>query len=230
MLHATTLLGDNTVPILHGLVSSLQAEGLEVSFDKELPADEREAAARSGQMDVVFACGLLTVQMQRDGAPLQVVGAPLFPGEREPVYRSVVVVREGSDLRSVDDAMAGRLAVNEYGSWSGWRAWELHAAEHGHDAEEHPTHVLSGGHVHSMGLVRSGVADVAAIDSSIWNAAHDDERAGLVVIDETRDWPAPPLSVVDTMSPAHRAVLDRVIDAAPDWVRSDGSAHQIMLN
>jgi ABC-type phosphate/phosphonate transport system substrate-binding protein len=230
MLQATTLLGDNTVPILHDLLAALRSRGLDVNFDDELPADERESSARSGAMDLVFACGLLTVQMQRDGAPLEVVGVPLFPGEREPVYRSVVVVRQESPIRSVDAAMAGRLAVNEYGSWSGWRAWEHHVAEYGHHAEEHPTHVMSGGHVHSMSLVRSGVADVAAIDSSIWNAAADADRAGLVVIDETQDWPAPPLSIVATMSSEVRVVVAEVIGASNGWVPADGSAHQGMLD
>jgi len=230
MLQATTLLGDNTVPILRRLLDALRSRGVEVAFDNELPADERESAARAGRMDLVFACGLLTVKMQQDGAPLQVVGAPLFPGERKPVYRSVVVVREASAIRSIDQATTARLAVNEYGSWSGWRAWELHVAEHGHTAEEHPTHVLSGGHVHSMALVRSGMADVAAIDSSIWNAASDEDRAGLVVIDETRDWPAPPLSVVASMPDGLRAVVADELDAAPDWLPSDGSAHKVMLD
>ena len=61
MLQATTLLGDNTIPILRRLLDALRSHGVEVAFDNELPADERESAARAGRMDLVFACGLLTV-------------------------------------------------------------------------------------------------------------------------------------------------------------------------
>lgn len=45
---------------------------------------------------------------------VEIVAAPLFPGESMPVYRSVMVGRPGV------------MAVNEFGSWSGWRAYLEH--------------------------------------------------------------------------------------------------------
>jgi ABC-type phosphate/phosphonate transport system substrate-binding protein len=58
--------------------------------------------------------------------------------------------------------------------------------------------VLTGAHVASVDAVASGRADLASIDHSIWDwlLANEPERvSGLVVVDQTADWPAPPLSV-----------------------------------
>jgi ABC-type phosphate/phosphonate transport system substrate-binding protein len=216
-LRATTLLGANTVPILRDLLETIETTaGAAVAYDDEMPLDEREQLVRDGAVDLVFACGLLTAEMIRDGVPIQIVAAPIFPEESAAVYRSVIVARQDSAVGSVADGLSYRLAVNEYGSWSGWRAYERHLEALGRSADEHPTTVLSGGHARSVAAVRDGVADIAAIDSSIWRALPQEDRRGLVVIDTTKDWPAPPLSLHTGVPAAVRSAVDAILGNG-DW-------------
>jgi ABC-type phosphate/phosphonate transport system substrate-binding protein len=91
------------------------------------------------------------------------------------------------------------VAINEPASWSGHRALRRHVVPKWFADE-----MISGAHVASIDAVCSSAADCSAIDHSIW----DYERAlpgsaanQLVVIDQTRDWPAPPF------------VLSRAVDA-----------------
>jgi ABC-type phosphate/phosphonate transport system substrate-binding protein len=54
--------------------------------------------------------------------------------------------------------------------------------------------VLSGSHVASINAVVRGDADVAAIDDSVWSWLESrGQPQGLRVIDQTPEWPAPPL-------------------------------------
>ena len=185
-LHAATRLATNTIPILHEIITGLRADGFDIEVDQ---------TDSLGEPDLLFACGLLTVQMIDADAPYSIVAAPIFPGETEPVYRSVIIARSSS----TDEVMA----VNEYGSWSGW---------HGYLADGRPSPrdvVLTGAHVDSVAAVVAGDADFAAIDSSIWNdlVARDEVGEEIVVVGETRDYPAPPLSLHDRVCGAERAGL-----------------------
>ena len=195
-LRATTCLGENTVPILRDVVVRLAAAGVDIEFDELSDPGEREELFLSGGADLVWACGLLTAE-RIDEFDLEVVAAPVFAGEPGPVYHSVVVVSATSDARSVSDTFAGRLALNEYGSWSGYRGFERWLEEKSLSIDSYRTHVLTGSHRNSARSIVDGVADVAAIDHTVWNhlLAHEDWISGLRVVETTSDWPAPPFSV-----------------------------------
>ncbi|MDW3220271.1 MAG: PhnD/SsuA/transferrin family substrate-binding protein [Acidimicrobiales bacterium] len=189
------LLAENAVEFFTALRAFLETRGIEL---------EPTAATTP---DVVFACGLLTRERIAAGEPVVVVAAPVFPGETTAVYRSVVVSRTDgpADLAS---AQEGTLAVNEYGSWSGWHGYVDDLAGHGLPVPHR--RVVTGGHRASVGAVRHGDAAVAAIDSSLWRWLPGDERDGLRVIHETVDWPAPPLSV---RAGTDDAVVDSLVSA-----------------
>lgn len=207
-LRATTCLGENTVPILRDLVAGLVEVGVDIEFDEYAEPGEREELFLSGEADLVWACGLLTVE-RIDDLDLEVVAAPVFTGESAPVYRSVIVVSATSDARSVSDTFSGRLALNEYGSWSGYRGFERWLAENSLSIDSYRTHVLTGSHRNSARSIVDGVADVAAIDHTVWDhlIAGEDWVSGLRVLTLTTDWPAPPFSLRSGLVPDLAPIL-----------------------
>ncbi len=217
---AVTLLAENTDPLLADLCSHLARTGLDVVVADAADARERRELVENGEVDLVWACGLLTAELIDDGRALDVVAAPVFPGETEPVYRSLIVTRPGAGFRTLDDARAGRLAVNEYGSWSGWHAYVAHLRALGHSVDDHPTQVVSGSHVNSARALLDGAADVAALDSSLWShlLAHRPDLARIDVLDRTREWPAPPFSLAARLDEQDASGLRGAVLAA-DWIR-----------
>ena len=175
------LLAENAAEFLLGLQAGLRAHGIDLVVGPEGDATQ-----------VLFACGLLTREWIAAGRPFDVVAAPVFPGETGAVYRSVVITRDDgpADLAA---AQEGTLAVNEYGSWSGWHGYVDDLRHHGFAVPHR--RVVTGGHLASVAAVRDGRAHVAAIDSSLWRWLAPDDRPRLRVVHETADWPAPPFSV-----------------------------------
>lgn len=206
-LRLATLLGPNTIDDLHRLGAHLTGRELPATVVEVDATASVSDALTEGGIDVLWACGLLTAELVDDGAALDVVAAPVFRGETVAVYRSIIVTRAG------DSSPVRRLAVNEYGSWSGYRAL-YHDATVRADNRWHPDRmdeiVVTGSHVASASAVVDGRADVAAIDHSVWNwlaAVDPDAVRDLVVSDRTVDCPAPPLSVGSTAPAGDRRVL-----------------------
>lgn len=234
MLRATTCLGENTVPILRDLLTGLRAQGVDSTFDESLDFRSREAAFRAGEMDLVWACGLLTVETQGAGGMTEIFAAPVFAGEHEAVYRSAIVVRSDSNAASITDTMSERLAVNEYGSWSGYEGFVRWLASNGLAADSYPTTVLTGSHRNSAMAVADGTADVAAIDHTVFEllAAEEQWIADLRVLTYTHDWPAPPFSIrPGTLDPTtfmnagqNTSGLVEIVPASIDQYRHMGHA------
>jgi len=75
------------------------AEGANRLFDQWLDAVRRHGIEIEGEVgdgtnfdvDFVFACGLLTTVRIDQGRHVEVIAAPIFPGETKAVYRSVII-------------------------------------------------------------------------------------------------------------------------------------------
>jgi len=205
-LTATTCLGENTVPILRNLIEQLGKAGVTVHFDEDNGWAEREAGFRAGSVDLVWACGLLTAELVDVRSDYTVVGSPVFEQSGQAVYRSIIVVREDSTFATPSDLLRGRLAVNEYGSWSGYVGLGEWLASEDRSIDEFHVHVMTGSHALSLEALRDRVADVAAIDSTIWDDLGPAGRQGLRAFASTRSWPAPPFSLktelVEELTPA----------------------------
>ncbi|MEM7142535.1 MAG: PhnD/SsuA/transferrin family substrate-binding protein [Actinomycetota bacterium] len=204
-------LGENAIELFARIHVPLAERGVVVEL-----MNGGVEAPNAVDADVLFACGLLTREWIDDGRPFEIVAAPIFPGETSAVYRSVVVVRDDGPI-DLADAQTGTLAVNEYGSWSGWNGYVDDLRAHGLPVPSR--RVLTGGHRNSATTVREGLADVAAIDSSLWRWLPTEERAGLRIVHETQDWPAPPFSLRHgTPEAARTALLDlaNVVPASVD--------------
>lgn len=205
-LTATTCLGENTVPILRNLIEQLGKAGVAAHFEEDDGWAEREAAFRSGAVDLVWACGLLTAELIDVRSDYTVVGAPAFEESGQAVYRSIIVVRDDSTFATSGDLLHGRLAVNEYGSWSGYVGLGEWLASADGSIDDFHVHVMTGSHALSLEALRDRVADVASIDSTIWDDVGPAGRQGLRAFASTRAWPSPPFSIktdlVEELTPA----------------------------
>lgn len=192
-LTAATYLGANTVPVLDDIVAQLRSVGFDIGAP-DWGRDSVVAADEAPAVDLVWMCGSLASVMLADGRlDHDIVAAPVFPGETEPVYRSVFVAREDGP-RSIEDALAGTIGINEPESWSGNHGLRRHFGTQSWFVAETST----GSHLASLDAVCERRCDVAGIDSSIWNAlVADGDGAvdGLRVVATTGDWPAPPFLV-----------------------------------
>lgn len=133
-------------------------------------------------------------------------------GGQGPLYRSVVIAREG-DARPApegpqadlpDGLLSGRvLAANARHSLSGWLAlaWDLG----GDPAQMASRVVMTGGHRASVRAVAEGRADLAAVDCRSWALAcrHEPCAADLVVLGWTAARPGLPY-VTDALTPPER--------------------------
>ncbi len=230
-LTATTLLGSNTDPILEAIIDRLRGLGHEIAVvpTPDLGEDMASAVEAVGGIDLVWACGLLTAEMVAAGCPLEITAAPVFPGAGSSDYHSVFVASPAiagqlDGPLALEDLERLTFAVNELGSWSGYRAipqefTAIRGADGGRVAAAIDSNIMfSGTHVNSVVAVAEGRADIAAIDHSIWDwliASGSTAASGLVVVDRTADWPAPPFSV-SSSSPAYSS-LTSALGSAEHW-------------
>ena len=162
---------------------------------------------------------------------LQLLGTPIYdaPGCRGPLYRSLVVVRAESSLRTLGDLRGHVVAVNSWDSQSGWNALAALVAPLALRGNFFSSARISGSHVQSLAAVRAGHADVAAIDCVTFALLHKHRRAavtGLRVIAETEAAPALPfVTDADTqpevVSALKRALLGALADPALAEARSE---------
>jgi len=94
---------------------------------------------------------------------VHLVGTPDYalPGCRPGFYRSAIVVRRNEVSACIKDICGLRMAVNSFGSWSGWESvmkltgkWNIEPGEV----------IMTGSHQGSACAVADGRADFAAID------------------------------------------------------------------
>lgn len=209
---STTLLGENTEEMLVAACRLLARDGIEISLDAATSWERRKQAALSGDIDLLWVCGLLGTRLIDSGRlPGTVRLAPVFDRRSRPVYQSVIIARTGRAYASLADVAGACLAVNEYGSWSGYAALVEHLRRHRRSIDIFSTETVTGSHAASVLAVQDGHADVAAIDDSVWHwLARSGRTDRLTVIDRTGSWPAPPL-VIGHRVDEHEA--ERLVDA-----------------
>lgn len=149
---------------------------------------------------VAQTCGYPLTHRLKDRVTL--VATPIYAvdGCVGPTYHSVIVAREDSDLRTLDDVAGKTAAINGYDSQSGW-----HALRHSLIGKGAPARIVeTGGHRKSVAAVREGRADVAAIDCVTYaslQAIAPQEVAPLRVIARSANAPALPYVTRRDISP-----------------------------
>lgn len=212
-LTAATYLGDNTIPILNGLVAHLRTGAVDVVV-ADVGRSSADARSGAGAVDLVWACGCLTASMlDRGELNHEIVGAPVFSGSHTAAYTSVVIAKRNGPTELDTTALGLTLAVNEPDSWSGHHGLRAHLAASGISgwfAHE----VVTGSHRASVEAVAAGRCDMASIDVTVWNhlAAHDPALVSdVAVVAETDPWPSPPFSVRRALDEPTRSDLQSAL-------------------
>ncbi len=143
-------------------------------------------------------------------------------------YRSKLVVREDDPGTHVGEFRGRTAAYNSADSQSGYNSLLALVAPLAEGGRFFGRAVASGAHVRSIELVRTGAADIAAIDCISWAAfarMRPESLHGLKVIGSTGAAPGLPLITAAGTAPAVVDALRRTIaglfdDAALDEVRT----------
>ncbi len=123
------------------------------------------------QLDLAFICGLPFARYhQASSYQLQALVAPVMQARRyqnRPVYFSDIIVKADSDLMSFDDLAGKTFTYNDLGSNSGYNLVHQRLIQAGYPSHFFGNLIPSGSHQRSMRLVVEGLADSAAIDSTV---------------------------------------------------------------
>ncbi len=186
-----------------------------------------EGQWRSGRLLFSQCCGYDVILTGRDH--LRLVATPRFtaPGCRGAEYSSFVLVREACRALRLEDLRDARCVINTTTSHSGMNIlFSLVAPLHERGRFFSRVDV-SGSHVRSLAALRTGEADVAAIDCVVHAMLERDRPEslrGTRLLCRTESVPAPPYvtraSASDEQVDAIRRALARVLcDAALAHVR-----------
>lgn len=193
-----------------GLGAAIRRRGLDAPEQLTWPETGLEAHWRAPNLLISQACGYPLVEgISRD---VRVVGAFQFAVEgcRGTDYASRLVARSE---RAGDDIAAFRGTVAAYNganSQSGYNALRATVAPHAESGRFFAATIESGSHRRSLDLVRTGAADIAAIDCislALIERFEPEAVAGLTGIGWTP--PAPGLPLV-TSALTSRADLERL--------------------
>lgn len=123
------------------------------------------------RLDIAFICGLPFIRHYRViPSQLQALVAPVMQASRyqnRPLYFSDIIVNSNSNLATFDDLAGKTLCYNDPGSNSGYNLLLHRLIQSGHHSNFFGKVIQSGSHQLSIKLVAEGLADCAAIDSTV---------------------------------------------------------------
>lgn len=168
MLQLVSLLASNSLPTYRGVAGYLsRSAGVRVELIEGVPWTEQEHMIDRGAADLGAMCGLLYT---RKTDWLELLAAPVPTPARYqgwPIYFSNIVVPRGSRFETFGDLRGARWLYNDRGSFSGYAVLRAHLAALGESGAFCGSIAESGGHLRSIKLLAAGLADAAAIDSTV---------------------------------------------------------------
>jgi phosphonate transport system substrate-binding protein len=129
-----------------------------------------DLALRDDQVDIAFICGLPFVRLQEQQSTLDLIAAPILQGTRyggKPVYFADAIVRAESEIEDFLDLAGRTFCYNDAGSNSGYCLVYRHIEQLGLPLPFFGKAIASGSHQASIRWVIEGLADCAAIDSTV---------------------------------------------------------------
>ena len=175
-----------------GLTRHWQAAGLsDIPESAHMPDSDLYELWQAPDLFIAQTCGFPLTHRLKGRVTL--VGTPVYAldGCAGGRYHSVIVARQESDVRSLDDVAGKVVAINGHDSQSGWNA-----LRHSLIGKGAPARIVeTGGHRKSVAAVRDGHADVAAIDCVTYAGLQQlapQEVASLRIIARSASAPALP--------------------------------------
>ncbi|NNF64835.1 MAG: PhnD/SsuA/transferrin family substrate-binding protein [Acidimicrobiia bacterium] len=196
-------------PLMHWLVEELDLTWV----DGEWP--DRLLSMSTGEVEVGWVCGLLHAsRLARSDWPFAAIAAPVMISERHgdrPQYFGDVVVSNGSEAQALEDLAGTVFAYNETTSLSGYHMLLNRLGS----LDQFERAVESGSHADSLTMVRSGLADVAVIDSTVMDMTvrcGSTDVGGIRTIESLGPYPMPPIVGSTTTDPRQLAEIhDRLV-------------------
>jgi phosphonate transport system substrate-binding protein len=219
VLKLASCMAENTDALCSAIAAIIESQvGIATEYVTGIPWQERERLFDSGEIDILWLCGLPYVDKAdlADGR-MELLAVPVPSGARyhgRPVYYSDVVVRRDSPFKSFIDLRGAAFAYNEPRSHSGFNVMRAYLAELAQHDGFFGSVVESGAHACSIEMILSGDVDTAAIDSTVleWLQVRDPELADkLRVVETIGPSPIPPWVVSTNMSDVTRCRVRQVL-------------------
>ncbi len=200
-----------------GVARHLRAAGLERVPDHLDRTRPREAVLRDPDLLLGHTCGY-PLMTALDGV-VRPVATPRYalPGCEGAWHRSLVVVREDAPYERLDQLRGSRAALNGFDSNTGMNLFRAAVAPLAGGRPFFADLLVTGFHLESLAAVRSGRADVAAIDCVTHGLAarhRPDLVAGTRVLAWTEATPSLPLVTRAAAPEAKVMALRSALDAA----------------
>jgi len=198
-IRATSCMAPNSQYIMRAVIDYLrQRTALKIQLVEDLPWPERLHQLKHGAIDLGWICGAQYSQDQQAEQRLQCLAAPVWRGAayaNEPIYHSVVVVRRDSAYQSFADLRGATWVYNEPNSFSGSLIVLDHLVQIGEGGNYFGQQIEAGSHQQAVEQIDGRKADVAAIDSTVWEQLCDDDptvATNLRIITRLGPNPIPP--------------------------------------
>ena len=179
----------------------MQQTGQAFVFVNDIPWQERSKMLDNGEIDIGWICSLPYTRKTDDGtATYELLAVPVRSGIRyqsKPICFSEIIVRSDNKAISLTDLRGMTLAYNEPYSFSGYTAIRSHAASM-KEFNLFSKAIEAGSHEKALLMVKTGEADVAAIDSTMleMELKHNPETMNdLRSLDSIGPYPAAPLVI-----------------------------------
>lgn len=204
-------LKENVSAIKHWGKHIEEKSGLKVELKFARSYDEIKSMVDTGSVDIAYVCGATYVDFHANRSA-EILAVPLFHGRAE--YHSLIIVRNQSSIRSLNDLKEKVFAFSDPNSNSGTIAPVFEFRKKGIDPKHYfKRRIFTYDHGESIVAVLEGFADAAAVDEMVFESfeqRHPDQVKNLRVIERFGPYPIPPLVYRSGLNP--KTVL-RIRDA-----------------
>lgn len=153
--------------------------GRAIEFVINLDWTERYRQLDAGAIQLAWICGAPYV-VRRPHGRIALVAAPVWRGDHygdQPVYHSDIMVHRDQPAQHFGALRGQRWAYNEPGSLSGYHIMRAHLARLGEGLAFFSEAIEAGYHRRALQMLATGEADVAAIDTTVFEQIVQEQPA-----------------------------------------------------
>lgn len=197
-LRWTSLMSEVLEPFCSELADYLTRQtGLSIQYAFQEAYTTRRQMVLEQQIDLAWICGVdYVLNATNDRWGYEPLVSACLGDCAQPIYFSHMVVQAKSPFQCFADLRSASFAYNEMESFSGYKILHGHLAQLGEQGPFFGHSIKSGSHLRSLQMVSQGLADTAAIDSSVMQMAFEIEpglHVNLRAIEQIGPYPMPPL-------------------------------------